>query len=1100
MDFSLIKYLFAMTDKNIDIISYLKISNVENVFSSFENIFILKKNKIIKNNDNNQKEKKVNNEDKNQNINNNNDNMQNNINNNNEMMQVISTLLNRQVNPTIIRQFMDNYNISYDKNDKKADEYNIIMQWRLLFEMLIVFMKDDSCPYWNLMRNYTKTVFPKTQRELLNNIRKNNFAKKDLENIFKEKIIHEIICQGNLVDLKKLTKELDKYLLSFFEDKNKLNEILEEITDNKLNEETKLFFLKDSCFKYVDINYYFSFLKKTSAQRYILDFKKDIIKPYNCYYYNPSELTFDFFELVYRKVLLNNKNLELIANIIEKLLGKEKIADELDNKSIINAFLPIILNYLSIFAVINTKSFIEFKLKNKEIINKIFQILFNSIENNKIQNNLEKDLEENVKEVINQLNRYQTINEAINNLSTLNKYDYNTEILEKLRINERNSNIHKNIINLFPEETQKLDDRNKKSKNMKNKYKNLMKKKADLFMDKFKSSKEIIDLKDEPNKNKEIIKKSEIMCFYCRNPINMNSFEVPYGKLGQLIEDFFYTNSLKSTIRRELLELKIDDINDIYAQLTEHFQNEKFKRITSCGHYFHSSCFKEGCKQIIIHNNEYNVFTCPLCLKKENILIPPLNQFKEKYLCMKSQNINELIDEDQYIKPLDNKNDSTLINDNIVINFMKLNNLINKNNDYISYLDDIYPQYKSYFTFLENIFYINGTTFNKHQQIDTLQNLNLCLRISIKKINTIDLNQIIKYIKDELIKLAKGPNEKVYIYNKRYMHMHYVNSLEKILLSMSILFDNDEIEEALKYIIYIFIPYFTFGYYYRYLIIKNKNNLQNLNIREKMNMNDLKNYLKDNNKQILNYFNILLKKFALFKLLIDFNNKNDHIINSFNELSIENLLSLLDKDNLYKLLPKYENNEISFIDIINFLPKLFNSNEVFYNLLGKYLDYNKVIQLIFDNIIKYNDGKISIVKELIIHFSPIKFEFTYLDNNIFDMIEKNLGKKCDICNKISKSSCICLICGKAICHSDYGIYHFSNHTIKCGGEYCMFVVLENMIIILWNENNDKKKLFPIYVNEAGIGPKGNEIGNEFNLSHEKLNSAMKNYVCNDLNF
>ena len=42
-------------------------------------------------------------------------------------------------------------------------------------------------------------------------------------------------------------------------------------------------------------------------------------------------------------------------------------------------------------------------------------------------------------------------------------------------------------------------------------------------------------------------------------------------------------------------------------------------------------------------------------------------------------------------------------------------------------------------------------------------------------------------------------------------------------------------------------------------------------------------------------------------------------------------------------------------------------------------------------------------------------------------------------------------------------------------------------------------MFPLYVNKAGVGPKGREIGNEFNLSYEKLNLMIKHYVCNDFN-
>jgi hypothetical protein len=453
-------------------------------------------------------------------------------------------------------------------------------------------------------------------------------------------------------------------------------------------------------------------------------------------------------------------------------------------------------------------------------------------------------------------------------------------------------------------------------------------------------------------------------------------------------------------------------------------------------------------------------------------------------------------------KSLDS-NDFSFFKKGFIVDFLLCNNLYNKTEyeDYISFLDDIYPQYKSHFNFLENIFYNNGTTFHKYQQIDTLQNLHLCLRIAIKILNNFDVIEIIQYIKDTLIDLAKGPIENEYIYDKEYSYMYYIITLEKILFSLSILFDYEEMQEIFKYIIYIFLPYFTFGYYFRDLVFKKQiNKGKNFQINDKMNMNDLEKYLKDNNKQILNYFNTFLKKFALIKLLTDFNNKNEHIINSFNELSIENLLLLIEKDNLYKILPKNENNEINFIDIIKFLPRIFNNKEIFYKLFENNLDYNTVFQSIFKNIINYNNENIPIEKELIIQFSPIIFDFINLDNNIFDFIEKNLGKKCDICKKITKKSFICLICGNKICHSLYSMSHIFDHSEKCGGEYCLFIDMDNMKLIVWRSYSSHKNLYSLYINDSGNGPKGNEIGNEFNLSHERLNLAIKNYICDDFNF
>ena len=39
--------------------------------------------------------------------------------------------------------------------------------------------------------------------------------------------------------------------------------------------------------------------------------------------------------------------------------------------------------------------------------------------------------------------------------------------------------------------------------------------------------------------------------------------------------------------------------------------------------------------------------------------------------------------------------------------------------------------------------------------------------------------------------------------------------------------------------------------------------------------------------------------------------------------------------------------------------------------------------------------------------------------------------------------------------------------------------------------------FPLYINENGIGPSEEEIGNEFNLSLEKVKLAINSYAFNE---
>ena len=247
MDFTLLKYLFIMTENNFSLISLLQKSNLENVFASFKDIFL-----------------------------------DNNNNTNNEQMM----------------------NIDSNIND------SIINQWKFILELIIIFIKNDSSPFWTFMREYENVISSKTKKDLFENVKKNNNAMDDLENILKEQIIHIIVAQGNLSDIEKIKKHIDDYLITLFGEK-KFNEILDELTFNKTDKGKKMFYLKDSNLKYLDMNYYIYPKDKSNAQKYILDFKKDIIKPYNNYFYSPSQLSFDFFENVYEKVLLNKDNLIL---------------------------------------------------------------------------------------------------------------------------------------------------------------------------------------------------------------------------------------------------------------------------------------------------------------------------------------------------------------------------------------------------------------------------------------------------------------------------------------------------------------------------------------------------------------------------------------------------------------------------------------------------------------------------------------------------------------------------------------------------------------------------------------------------------------------
>ena len=190
---------------------------------------------------------------------------------------------------------------------------------------------------------------------------------------------------------------------------------------------------------------------------------------------------------------------------------------------------------------------------------------------------------------------------------------------------------------------------------------------------------EIVQEKDKENVNQTI-------CFYCRNNIEFNKWEKPYGKIGLLINDYFYSNTVKATLRNEIdrINKKYGNKNDINYEnyISENKNDDINRRIVSCGHFFHYECINT------INNN----FSCPLCLKKQNIIIPPLNILKNnnEYELLNGEKL-EILEKEEEQK--DKKINENLNLNNYVLEFMDKAKLYKKNND-IDIIDKLFQEYK----------------------------------------------------------------------------------------------------------------------------------------------------------------------------------------------------------------------------------------------------------------------------------------------------------------------------------------------------------------------------------------------------------------------
>ena len=1052
-DLVLLKYLFAMMERPLDINYILEKSNVENVYSTFKSIFDLSipPNSI-------------------------------------KPSKSSYSFFNFFKHP--ISSIQNFFFKSPQKNifESEYSENNFAIQWRRILETIIVILKNDSMPLIEILTFYDESISIRTKNILFEKIKKNKYLMHDCRYILKQNLIQNIIANGNLMDLEQIQKVINDFYFNIF-DQKEFNEILEEVTFHKINEEKKQFYIKDSALKYLDMNYYYSPMIRSKAEIYISDFKKDVFKMNNSYYYSPSEMTFDLYNKAYKNFFLKEENIQFFKNILQILLEPEyeERMKSYDANSIRAVMIPIVFDFLSMFGCINSTEFYNFKLENENLIQKICNILngvINMNKENKENKSLDSELEDNIVELIKKLNSYKTIKGYITDgILRFNNKSYNNNE-EELKIN-----IEKNKGNIPIELDPKKEEKKNKIKNMKNKLKNSMKKKSDKFMDKAKKDKKMKDIINTNEKIEETSNKNneEIMCFYCRNPIHLNNYDKPYGKLGLSLEDYFYHNSMLSTINSELNQINENVLtkeksSNIIKNMN--LTRKKNFRINSCGHYFHESCFKKG--------KNSSGFKCPLCEKVQNILIPPLNNFYNKSDFLKPLlKLKDIFSKECNIK----NNNNVIIKENfkdIVINFFEDIKFYSYSSFFEDFIKSLLPKYQSYTNFLVNLIYCNAITFYKHQQIVIIKNLILSIRYLIY-INKIDINHIIYYIQQLINEFQLKTHASFQQYNISY----YKNLFDELLICFSILFDYDELKNGFIFLIYLILPYICFFMFIKNLVIKNNFCcLSKEDWKEKISSKNLKEYLKENNTELINNFQRFLHKFYIIKLTTSFDMNDDNNNHNLKNLSLEQLFSLLNMENIYQSLSKNDKNEIIFSDLLYKIPELFSSYD-YYNK-DMLVDYDIVFNSMINQNNKIENESSKLVEsDLILQFLPYEFKLISLDNEIFDFFEKYIFEKCCLCNKEVKYYFICLICGKKICASnqcDKSQIHVNN----CCGTLGMFIYINDMKLYLVNSKNKKKQLFPLYVNESGVGPNIISKGRDYKLSKEKYETALKEYISLDI--
>ena len=1051
-DYLLIKYLFILSERKISLEKILMTENFENSYIFFNKIFEF--NEGINQNDN----------------------------------SIIQNAFN-YTNFTIVQ---------YNKNESNHSIY-----WVRFIQIIISIIKNDSILFEEILEFYNDFIPFNLKNQFFSSIKENKLIMTEYKNILQEQIILLFAQKKNKIGYDELRKIIYQEFINLI-DENEFEDVLDSLCVFQIENKKKIFSLKELSFQYLDFNYYTSPYYSSNAFSFILTLKKEVFKIFNNYNFVSTKISLDFNLRAYENVLLNIENIYFFIKIIDVLIFFSNEKNENDLKNIGNLLLPIILNYLSLFASINSEPFIIFKLENENLMYKIgttLTKLSNHISDNNFFNNNFIDY---IKYVVMELNEYKIkdakyhgdLNELNdedyyynNNNKTIKSYDSNydegeTEAKEITESDNIASKVNSSkILSKFLYSINRRFSINDSSNNKiritdtnDNSY--------------IKGSKTIYEVANE-----------NMLCNSCNKEIKIKENNKTYAKIGKIVKDYFYINSFNSTARLELNKLKennseIKDIDMDNLINSKKCLKEANSIITTCGHIYHFSCLKR---------NKQKEVKCHKCKFVGNIIIPSLincrsgNINSYKFYDIIKRNFDKK--KTSKVKPVKGFDDcqKKIIKYLEAITDIKIE--ISKTLDYNIFFENIFTKFQSYLNYFINLFYNNQSAQYKENELYIIQNLILSIRYLVN-INYFNINDIVDSIHKMIQEFIKGPDINQNIIES-YENLYYNNIIDKLLFSFLILMDRNEITNTFEYIINWTLPYLSVWTYLRYLIAENKFcYLNDEGDNEKINISEFNQFLEDKNKELNHLLKLFFEKLYIIKILsINYDNYENCIKQcdgDINILTFEEFFYKLNLENLHSILKKNNsNNEINFIEIIDNLSNLLMKKEFYSDDDNIILDYNKIFNYSIYNIknIKSKAGKVR--SELLVQFIPLKFSLIYINKTIFDFFENYLNNKCIYCDNKEKNSYICLICGKKICCSGKCNMQ-KKHINECGGNKGIFLNLSNLEIILSDNSNEKdKKYYTLFSDNYDLGPSEDRISNQYFLKKESLEESYNDFISID---
>ena len=536
--------------------------------------------------------------------------------------------------------------------------------------------------------------------------------KKNIENIIKNKIIHHILGNKNIVEREDCAQIYNEYASI----NKKLNA---DLVDNLLKEncdiissknQLKKFSLKKNAFKYCDIDYIIDYEQRMNAIQYILDFKADSHNILNTFISNSLTIQEKLNNKIYETVFCKN-NLEYLINFYQVLISNNNYSLFTD------IFFFTISKFICTYIKIKDKNI------NEEYKNKIIEIINNNkleCNNSKIIQYIKKLLsdEDIIKENKNNLfekaknlkEKYKKKYEELNKL-TLNKISYSSEFTYNMDQKEE--------ICIYCRQSLNNEDMN-------NYYGKICYLVRDYFIDILKNKEENLRIKTT-----RIVTCNHKIHFNCYSDFTVKN-----------INDNFIKNGFKCPLCKKLSNIIICDYSNLIENNKNILKGKSFENENN-GEY---SDIKEendinNYQNFIIYNkNFFEIYSSKL-LKKETI-INDLNADESLFEALYNSLIKDFDSFIIYISVTNYKKEQFNIWKNILYTIRLLCKY-----KILSYFDFFNSKFNSLFTKIKNLDFSN---INNNEISSVINQLIFCFfiiyDISEETIKNIFQNYILEYL------------------------------------------------------------------------------------------------------------------------------------------------------------------------------------------------------------------------------------------------------------------------------------------------------------------------------------------------------------------